>query len=158
MAVRPGSHVCLPRARGVLACLAWCQLDLQRRMQAEGVDAVYRGVPLPCGAKNLGEVMKRFEREERRAALERRHAQLAKVYPTLYGGSADGAQKDGGSASKPASSEVAEHVGIFKKEFGHLSEGAQLRFREDSLWMGQAERVMRYVAQACDCRLILFPC
>ena len=56
------------------AAAKWGVEHYQRRMQAEGVDAVYRGVPLPGGAKTMGEVFKRFEREERRAALERRHA------------------------------------------------------------------------------------
>ena len=32
---------------------------------------------------------------------------------------------------------------LFRKEFGHLSQAAQDRFKEDSLWMGQAEKVLR---------------
>ena len=70
-----------------------------------------------------------------------RHAQLAKVYPTLYGGGgSDGAASSGGAAAaKEGVDGEGESVGIFKKEFGHLSEAAQTRFREDSLWMGQAE-------------------
>ena len=65
--------------------------------------------------------------------MERRHAQLAKVYPTLYGSAAEGEAAVGGQDGG-AQDVAAEGKGnIFKKEFGHLSHAAQERFREDRL-------------------------
>jgi hypothetical protein len=117
--------------------------------QGEGIDLVYRGVPLPGGATNLASVMKQFEREQRRDELERRHAHLAKVYPTLYAGegdeqgnaeAVDAAAREGGDADAAG---VRGTRNLFRKEFGHLTAAAQDRFKEDSLWMGQAENVLR---------------
>eukprot|EP01046_Picozoa_sp_COSAG06_P086443 COSAG06_NODE_33042_length_496_cov_0.871537_2_plen_43_part_01 len=34
--------------------------------QGEGIDLVYRGVPLPGGATNLASVMRQVERDQRR--------------------------------------------------------------------------------------------
>ena len=109
---------------------------------------MYRGVPLPGGATNLASVMKQFEREQRRDELERRHAHLAKVYPTLYAGE-DGQQEAGqvpAAAHEGGDSDAAGVRGtrnLFRKEFGHLTQAAQDKFKEDSLWMGQAENVLR---------------
>jgi hypothetical protein len=101
------------------AAAKWGIEHYQRRMQGEGIDAVYRGVTLPQGARSINEVMKRFEREQRRDDLERRHAQLAKVYPTLYGSAAEGEAAVGGQDGG-AQDVAAEGKGnIFKKEFGH---------------------------------------
>jgi hypothetical protein len=103
--------------------------------------------------------MKQFEREQRRDELERRHAHLAKVYPTLYAGEGEG---EGGPEAAAAAAAAAREGGdadaagvrgsrnLFHKEFGHLSQSAQDRFKEDSLWMGQAEKVLR-------CELSLVP-
>ena len=110
---------------------------------------VYRGVPLPGGATNLASVMKQFEREQRRDELERRHAHLAKVYPTLYAGEGDeqeGRQVADTDEREGRDSDAAGVRGtrnLFRKEFGHLTQAAQDKFKEDSLWMGQAENVLR---------------
>ena len=132
------------------AAAKWGIEHYQRRIQGEGIDLVYRGVPLPGNASNLAAVMKQFEREQRRDDLERRHAHLARVYPTLYGGAevdeevsaqaADAAAREGGDADAAG---VRGTRNLFRKEFGHLSQAAQDRFKEDSLWMGQAEKVLR---------------
>jgi hypothetical protein len=123
--------------------------------QGEGIDLVYRGVPLPGGATNLASVMKQFEREQRRDELERRHAHLAKVYPTLYAGegdeqgnaeAVDAAAREGGDADAAG---VRGTRNLFRKEFGHLTAAAQDRFKEDSLWMGQAENVLRCESYLC---------
>jgi hypothetical protein len=119
------------------------------RPQGEGIDIVYRGVPLPGNATNLGSVMKQFEREQRRDELERRHAHLAKVYPTLYAAEADGEPEAAMASAAASEGGDADAAGVrgsrnlFHKEFGHLSQSAQDRFKEDSLWMGQAEKVLR---------------
>lgn len=100
--------------------------------------------------------MKQFEREQRRDELERRHAHLAKVYPTLYGGegeeqgqTADAAAREGGDSDAAG---VRGTRNLFRKEFGHLTQAAQDKFKEDSLWMGQAENVLRcepYLCESC---------
>ena len=130
------------------AAAKWGIEHYQRRIQGEGIDHVYRGVPLPGNADSLGTVMRQFEREQRRDDLERRHAHLAKVYPTLFGGD-DGASAQAADAAYRAvtgEADGAPELGahnLFRKEFGHLSEASQHRFKADSLWMGHAEDVLR---------------
>ena len=121
---------------------------------------MYRGVPLPGNAANLASVMKQFEREQRRDELERRHAHLAKVYPTLYAGEGeDGPEAAAAAAAAAREGGDADAAGVrgsrnlFHKEFGHLSQSAQDRFKEDSLWMGQAENVLRCDPSLLPCRL-----
>ena len=65
------------------AAAKWGIEHYQRRIQGEGIDLVYRGVPLPGNASNLAAVMKQFEREQRRDDLERRHAHLARAYHVM---------------------------------------------------------------------------
>lgn len=127
------------------AAAKWGIEHYQRRIQGEGIDNVYRGVPLPGNAENLGSVMKQFEREQRRNDLERRHAHLAKVYPTLFGGDDLAGVQSAEAAYRAVAGDGEEVLGAhnFRKEFGHLSEASQHRFKADSLWMGQAEDVLR---------------
>ena len=112
------------------------------------MENVYRGVPLPGQADNLGDVFELFEREKRRDDFERRHSQLAKVYPTLFAGVDETASQTADAAYTAA---ATQHEGaglgahnLFRKEFGHLSEASQHKFKADSLWMGQAESVLRF--------------
>eukprot|EP01047_Picozoa_sp_COSAG01_P004274 COSAG01_NODE_140_length_24259_cov_41.225096_11_plen_145_part_00 len=102
--------------------------------------------------------MKQFEREQRRDDLERRHANLAKAYPTLFGGGAgdkDAAPEEAGGVHTVTGDDGLGARNLFKREFGHLSEASQYRFKADSLWMGQAEGVLRQVGLARTCLLTL---
>ena len=71
------------------------------------------------------------------------------MYPTLYAGEGDeqeGRQVADTDEREGRDSDAAGVRGtrnLFRKEFGHLTQAAQDKFKEDSLWMGQAENVLR---------------
>ena len=65
------------------------------------------------------------------------------------GQTADAAAREGGDSDAAG---VRGTRNLFRKEFGHLTQAAQDKFKEDSLWMGQAENVLRcepYLCESC---------
>ena len=84
------------------AAARWGVEHYQRRIQVEGIESFYAGVPLPGGAASIGQVLTTYEDAQQRNELAERESNLAAAYPKLHlAMDASGAARsaDGKSAS-----------------------------------------------------------